>query len=79
MFNEEGGNVNNKVYSAGRKCVSLLTGAFGNNNSSTKIMACSNIIFHQSMLQGEELYFQWLQGEDLLPPLPPGPFWRVMC
>ena len=30
---EEGRNVYNKVYSAnvGRKCVSLLTGAFGNN------------------------------------------------
>ena len=30
---EEDGNANNKVHSAGagRKCVSLLTGAFGNN------------------------------------------------
>ena len=33
VFVEEDGNVNNKVYSAsaGRKCVGLLTGTFGNN------------------------------------------------
>ena len=33
VFVEEDGNVNNEAYSAsaGRKCVSLLTEAFGNN------------------------------------------------
>ena len=34
ISSEEGGNVYNKVHSAnaGRKCVSVLTGAFGNNH-----------------------------------------------